>query len=296
MNIVISGATGLIGTALTRALTAAGHNVYGLARSPQSSALFHWWPPAQQIHFDPDIPVDAVINLAGAGIADKRWNDERKREIKQSRIMATRLLAEKMAAMRHPPQVFISASALGYYGDTGDQAVTESSAVGEGFLAEVARDWEQAAAPAVAAGIRTLFIRTGIVLSTEGGALQQMLLPFRLGLGGIIADGRQYMSWISLRDEVEGIRFLLEHPGVSGPVNLVAPNPVSNRAFTKTLGKVLHRPTLIPLPAAVVKLVFGEMGEHLLLTSTRVQPRVLEQAGYRFLDPTLRGALENLLQ
>jgi uncharacterized protein (TIGR01777 family) len=296
MNIVITGASGLIGTALSASLSQAGHHVYAMERQPQSKQPFHWWPPTGQIHFDPDIAIDAVINLAGAGIADLRWSPQRKQEIKQSRVAGTALLAQTLAQLPHKPQVLLSGSAIGFYGDSGAQQVDESSPPGTDYLADVATAWEQATAPAQAAGIRTVLLRTGVVLSARGGALQKMLLPFKLGLGGPVGDGRQYMSWVSLRDEVGMIEFLLQHPEISGAVNLVAPQAVTNAEFGSTMGKVLHRPALLPLPAFAAKLAMGEMAEALLLSSCRVFPGVLQQAGYTFQDAQLSHALEHAVQ
>jgi len=295
MNVVITGASGLIGTALREALKADGHQVYAMERRQQSTALFHWWPPTRQIYFDPDIPVDAVINLAGAGIADQRWSPQRKQEIKDSRAMATELLAETLAALPHKPSVLLSGSAIGFYGETGSQQVDEKNEAGTDFLAEVSYAWEQATKSALNAGIRTVLLRTGIVLSNQGGALQKMLLPFKLGAGGVVGNGMQYMSWVSLRDEVSMIRFLLQREDLSGPINLVAPAAVTNRAFTKALGKALKRPTFLSMPAAAARLAFGEMADHLLLSSIRVYPTILEQAGYSFQDPDLATALKAMV-
>jgi len=295
MNIVITGASGLIGRALTRALQQAGHQVFAMERKPASRQPFHWWPAAGQIHWADEIAIDAVINLAGTGIAEQRWSPQRKQEIKNSRVDATRLLATKLASLTHKPRLLLSASAIGYYGDTGNVAVSEPASAGADFLADVATSWEQATQPAQAAGIRTLLLRTGIVLSEHGGALHRMLLPFKLGLGGVVGNGEQYMSWVSLRDAVAMICFLLQQPGLSGPVNLVAPAAVTNREFTQTLGRVLHRPTLLPLPATVARLALGEMAQPLLFSSIRVTPGVLQQAGYPFLDADLQSCLQHLL-
>ena len=295
MNIVITGASGLIGTALSSALRADGHQVYGMQRSPSSDAPFHWWPPAGHIHFDDSIPVDVVINLAGAGIADRRWNERRKQEIRDSRVLSTELLAKTLSRLPHRPGLFISGSAIGFYGDTGAERVDEMNEAGSDFLAEVSYAWEQAAKPALDAGIRTVLIRTGIVLSDRGGALQKMLLPFKLGVGGVVGSGQQYMSWVSLRDVVAMIRFLMAHEELSGPVNLVAPTAVTNREFTRTLGSALKRPALLPMPAFAARLAFGEMADQLLLSSIRVYPYLLQQAGYRFQDGDLETALANII-
>jgi len=294
MNILISGASGLIGTALSSQLRDAGHTVYPLSRR-DTGQPFYWRPEKGIILFDDSIRLDAVINLAGENIAEGRWNKIRKKRIVDSRIDSTRLLSDKLSSLAHRPDVFISGSAIGFYGSRGDEIMDETSSHGTGFLAEIGTAWEDATRAAEDAGIRTVHIRTGIVLSPRGGVLKKMLLPFRFGLGGVIGDGRQYMSWISIDDEVNAISFLLQNTELSGPFNLVAPAPVTNREFTRKLGKVLKRPTPFPMPAAVVRLMFGEMGDELLLSSTRVAPVRLEQAGYEFIHTDFEQALKDLL-
>lgn len=294
MNILISGASGMIGTALGSELRDAGHTVYPLSRN-DSSEPFYWCPDKGIILFDDSIRLDAVINLAGENIADGRWSKKRKKTIFDSRIDSTRLLSEKIASLTNRPGVLISGSAIGFYGSRGDETMDETSSHGTGFLAEIGTAWEQATKAAEEAGIRTVHIRTGIVLSPSGGVLKKMLTPFRFGLGGIIGDGRQYMSWISIDDEVSAINFLLNNSELSGPFNLVAPQPVSNMEFTRKLGKVLKRPTPFPMPAAIVRLIFGEMGDELLLSSTRVTPQRLQQAGYEFKHTDFEQALRALL-
>jgi uncharacterized protein (TIGR01777 family) len=294
MNILISGASGLIGTALSSQLRDAGHTVYPLSRR-DTGQPFYWRPEKGIILFDDSIRLDAVINLAGENIAEGRWNKIRKKRIVDSRIDSTRLLSDKLASLAHRPDVFISGSAIGFYGSRGDEIMDETSSHGSGFLAEIGTAWEDATRAAEDAGIRTVHIRTGIVLSPRGGVLKKMLLPFRFGLGGIIGDGRQYMSWISIDDEVNAISFLLHNTELSGPFNLVAPAPVTNREFTRKLGKVLKRPTPFPMPAPVVRLMFGEMGDELLLSSTRVAPVRLEQAGYAFRHTDFEQALKDLI-
>jgi len=294
MNILISGASGMIGTALSKQLSDAGHTVYPLSRK-DTGQPFYWRPEKGIILFDDSIRLDAVINLAGENIADGRWNKQRKKRIFDSRIDSTRLLSDKLASLAHRPDVFISGSAIGFYGSRGDDIMDETSSHGSGFLAEIGTAWEQATRSAEDAGIRTVHIRTGIVLSPEGGVLKKMLMPFRLGLGGVIGDGRQYMSWISIDDEVNAIDFLLNNNELSGPFNLVAPEPVTNREFTRKLGKVLKRPTPFPMPAAVVRLMFGEMGDELLLSGTRVAPVRLQQAGYKFRHTDFEQALQALI-
>lgn len=295
MNVLITGSSGLIGTQLTNFLTENGHHVYRMQRNGQSDMPFSWDPAAGKISMDDAIQLDAVINLSGASIADGRWTEKRKKLILESRINSTRLLAETLADMQNRPKVFISGSAIGFYGDSGEQAVDEDSKPGVNFLATVAQRWEEAAQAASAAGIRTVNMRTGVVLSPEAGMLDKLLLPFKLGLGGIVGNGKQYLSWVSIHEIVNMIQFLLNNESLSGPVNLVAREPVTNHTFTKALGAVLNRPTLIPLPAYAVKLAFGEMGEELLLSGARVMPKRLTGAGYEFVDISLEAALRSLL-
>ena len=282
MNILISGSSGLVGSALVEDLRAEGHSVSGLPRTYKEPIDFS--------------DVDAVVHLAGESIATGRWTTAKKQRIEESRVNGTRQLAEQLARSDSKPAVFICASAIGFYGNRGDETLDEASEAGTGFLAEVCQKWEAAAQPAEAAGIRTVWIRTGIVLSTNGGALKQMLPPFKMGGGGMLGNGRQYMSWISLADEVKAICFALENEALRGAVNLVAPQPVTNLEFTKTLGRVLHRPTLLPLPAFAARLIFGEMAEELLLGSTRVIPKKLVDTGYEFCHAELEAALEDLLR
>lgn len=281
MHVLISGSSGLIGSALRQSLEADGHTCGCLPRSFGAPVNFSG--------------ADAVVHLAGENIAQGRWTPEKKRRIEKSRVDATRELAQQLAACEIPPPVFVCASAVGFYGDRGNEPLTEESPAGSGFLPEVCRRWEAAAQPAADAGIRTVHIRTGIVLSPSGGALQKMLPPFRAGLGGPMGSGSQFMSWISLTDEIGAIRFLIDHPDISGEVNLTAPHPVSNRDFARTLGRALHRPACLPLPAVAVRLLFGEMGEALLLGGARVLPGVLTAAGYAFRHPRLEAALEEIL-
>lgn len=238
---------------------------------------------------------DAVIHLAGESIMG-RWTDLKKAKIRESRVVGTRLLSEAMAEAEEKPKVFVCGSAIGYYGNRGDETLPEESAAGTGFLAEVCQEWEEATMPAVQADIRTAHLRTGIVLSTKGGALGGMLLPFKLGLGGRVGDGKQWMSWIDVRDMVGGIHHILKNDLMQGPVNMVAPKPVRNEEFTSTLASVLSRPAVIPMPAFAVKLIFGEMGESLLLGSQKVEPGRLISSGYPFRFRELRGSLESLLK
>ncbi len=295
MNIVMTGASGLIGTALSQALAQAGHTVFAMQRGENINAPFAWQPERGVIHWDKNRDIDAVIHLAGANIADGRWSKVRKRLILESRKHGTELLAQTLAQLPKPPKHFLSGSAIGFYGDTGVQQVDEQSPLGTGFLAEVCKPWETGAQAAVDAGIRTVFLRTGVVLSSQGGALAKMLLPFKLGLGGRVGDGKQYMSWVSLPEIVQMLQFILNHEEIKGAVNLVSKPALSNQAFTNTLGKVLKRPTVLPLPAFMVRLIFAEMGEYLLLGSSRVYPQVLEEAGYPFMDNSLEMALRRVL-
>jgi hypothetical protein len=240
--------------------------------------------------------IDATVHLAGENIAARRWTPAQKAKIRESRVGGTRLLAETLAKLRKPPRTLVCASAIGFYGDRSDQRLNEDSPPGTGFLADTCREWEAAARPAVEQGIRVVHLRTGLVLASQGGALAKMLPPFRLGIAGIIGSGRQYMSWISLGDLVAVISYALSNETQRGPVNAVAPNPVTNYEFTKTLGRVLRRPTLFPMPAFAARLAFGEMADGLLLASTRVEPKRLLDCGFRFRFPELEAALVQAVQ
>jgi uncharacterized protein (TIGR01777 family) len=296
MNILVSGSTGLVGAELVPALAGQGHVVTRLIRSGDAPGkTIRWDPEGGQLDTAALEGFDAVIHLAGESIASGRWNTAKKARIRESRVQGTRLLAERLAATSRTPRVLICASAIGYYGSRGDEIMTEASSTGSGFLAEVCRDWEAAPAPASAKGIRVVNCRFGVILSARGGALAKMLLPFRLGTGGKIGSGGQYMSWIAVDDAVGAIEHGLARDKVQGPINCVAPNPVTNLQFTKTLGRVLSRPTIIPMPAFAARLVFGEMADELLLSSTRVQPSKLLETGYNFRWPELEGALRHLL-
>ena len=297
MKIAITGASGLIGRALSTSLAADGHQVVPLVRRPTPSApdAIQWDPAAGTIEAAGLEGIDGVVHLAGAGIGDRRWSDAYKREILESRSKGTALLAETLAALDTPPKVMVSGSAIGYYGDTGDSTVDETAPAGSDFLAEVCVAWEAAAQPAIDAGIRVPFLRTGIVLTDDGGALAKMLPLFRIGLGGRMGSGRQWWSWISLADEIGAIRWLLDHD-ISGPVNATAPTPVTNRDFTKALGEAMHRPTLAPVPSFGPKLLLGsELADALLFTSARVIPTVLSTSGYEFTNPTIDSALRDVL-
>lgn len=297
MKILVTGSSGFIGSALLPFLTHAGHNVTSLVRPgtrPGANQLI-WDPAAGRLDPASIAGFDAVVNLAGENIAGGRWTPERKQRIRDSRVKSTMLLAETLAGLSRRPRALVSASAAGYYGNRGDEALTETSTPGSGFLADVCRAWEDAARPAAAAGIRVVNLRFGMVLSAKGGALVKMLPPFKAGLGGPVGNGRQYMSWIVLDDVVGVIQHALATESLSGPVNVVAPEPVTNREFTKSLGRVLGRPAFLPLPAFAVRLLFGEMGDALLLASARVQPSRLAGSGYKFLHPELEGSLRHIL-
>ncbi|HZJ26870.1 MAG TPA: TIGR01777 family oxidoreductase [Acidimicrobiia bacterium] len=297
MDVLVTGSSGLIGAALAPVLEAAGHRVIRLRRTAATAPDLGWDPDAATIDGVGLEGIDAVVHLAGEGIAEKRWTPEQKARILESRTRGTDLLACTLAGLTHKPRVLVSASAIGYYGNRGDERLTEQSESGSGFLAEVCRAWEEATAPAAAAGIRVAFARTGIVLSPKGGALAQMLTPFKLGLGGRLGSGHQYMSWITLVDEVRALVQLVEDERLAGPVNLTAPNPVTNRELTKALGHALHRPTVLPTPLFPLRKRYGrELVQELLLDGQRVLPDALTGVGFEFLSPQLGVALDAILR
>jgi uncharacterized protein (TIGR01777 family) len=300
LKILVSGASGLIGATLVASLESKGAEIARLTRgdaatSPANAAEVIRWDPARSISPESVCGFDAVIHLAGESIVG-RWTEDKKAKIRESRIVGTRNLTQALAEAKEKPEVFICSSAVGYYGNRGDEVLREDSSPGTGFLAEVCRGWESATRPAAEAGIRTVQMRTGVVLSSKGGALGKMLLPFKLGLGGRLGDGRQWMSWIDLQDMVGAIHHILKTDLIQGPVNMVAPKPVTNMEFTRTLGSVLSRPTIFPVPASAVKAAFGEMGQEVLLGSQRVEPTNLVMSGYPFRFRELRGSLENVLK
>lgn len=297
MRVLVSGSGGLVGKTLTSFLNAGGHDVVPLRRSApgRNGSGVTWDPIARKCDPAQFEGFDAVVHLAGENIAGGRWTAKRKAEIRRSRVNDTKYLAEILAGLKQPPRHLICASAIGYYGPRGDEPLTESAVPGKGFLMEVCRDWEGATEPAQAAGIPVTQLRFGIILSPEGGALAKMLMPFKMGAGGILGSGRQSMSWITLDDVVGAIHHSLAHPELTGPINVTAPNPVTNAVFTKTLGKVLNRPTIFPMPAFAARLAFGEMADALLLTGSRVIPEKLQQSGYEFQYPDLEGGLRHLL-
>ena len=298
MRILLSGASGLIGSHLGPFLTKRGHEVVRLVRgSAKSSADSISWDPARgQISLSPEEPIDVIINLAGENLGAKRWSRERKQEFLQSRVRSTSLLAETAARMKNPPHLFVNASGINFYGDRGDTLVTEDNRVGSGFLAEICTAWEDATASAQRAGVRTVKARFGMVLSRDGGALPKMIWPFRFGVGGKFGRGQQYMSWIALPDLLEAIQHILYSEQLSGPVNVVSPNPVTNAEFTRILARALHRPALFSVPAWGLRALVGaEMATELLLASTRVEPAKLIASGFEFSCPTLDIALDTVL-
>jgi uncharacterized protein len=296
-RILVTGATGLIGRSLTAELQQAGARVVAAVRRPVKDPAHElaWNPETGQLDASRLEGVDAVVHLAGENIAAGRWTEAFKRKIRESRINGTKLLSQAIAGLRQKPHTFVCASAIGYYGDRGDETLSESAAPASDFLGEVCRQWEAACQPARDAGVRTVNGRIGVVLSPEGGALKKMLTPFRLGIGGKVGSGRQYMSWIAIDDVARAIVFVLTNTSIAGPVNLTAPEPVTNVEFARALGRVLHRPAIVPTPGFALKLAFGEMADALLLSSTRVAPHALTAAGYRFSYPELEPALRHLL-
>lgn len=296
MDVAITGSSGLIGTALRAALTEAGHRPIRVVRRSPSDDEIQWDVDAGTIDAGALEGVDAVVHLAGAGIGDKRWNDSYKKLVLESRTKGTTLIAEAIAGLDAKPSVFLSGSAIGFYGPHGDAEITEATAAGTTFLADVCKQWEAAAKPAIDAGIPTAFLRTGIVQTPAGGALQKQLPLFKIGLGGKFGNGKQYQSWITLEDEVNAIVHLLT-AGVTGPVNLTAPQPITNATFAKTLGKVLKRPSFFPVPAFGPRLLLGrEMADALLFESQKILPTVLEASGFTFAHPDLETGLRAVLR
>jgi uncharacterized protein (TIGR01777 family) len=297
MRIIVSGASGLVGSALLSALGAAGHDVVQLIRPPRrpGSRDAVWDPATGQL--DPAIVsgADAVINLSGSSISRNRWNTKVKEVLRSSRLDSTRTMVEAIGAAEQPPSLLVNASAVGYYGNRGDEVLDESSLPGSGFLSDLCRDWENAAASAGTGQTRVVALRLGIVVA-DGGALERMLLPFKLGLGGPIGSGRQFWAWIAIADVVGAIRFILDHGEVDGPVNLVSPEETRCADFSRTLGRVLRRPAVLPAPSFAVRAALGEMADELLLASARVRPSVLEKAGYDFRCPALEDAIRTAVK
>lgn len=295
MRIAVTGSTGLIGNALVRSLRADGHEVVRLVRRAPAAADEARWDPARG-HVDPAALAGcgAVVGLAGAGVGEHRWTAAYKKEIRDSRVLGTATLARAAAALDEPPRVFVVGTAVGYYGDTGDRAVDETAPAGQGFLPSVCVEWEAAAAPAQQAGIRTVFARTGLVVAREGGAWGRMFPLFRAGIGGRLGNGRQYWSYISLRDEIAALRHLIDTPSLSGPVNLTAPEPLTNRQVTAAMARVLRRPAVLPVPAVALRIVLGEFSSD-VLGSQRALPARLSESGFVFQDPGIEQAIRSAL-
>ena len=303
MKILITGSTGLVGTALTQELQRAGHTVFRLVRpgtsakavSPSHGFDVNWNPATGELG-GAAVGADAVVNLAGASIADGRWTPQRKALIRSSRMDTTRALVQALAKMSARPRVLVSASATGIYGNRGDEILTEASQPGNDFLSEIAKEWESEAIKAEVLGIRVVRARFGVIFSKHGGALPQMMRPFQFGIGGKIGTGKQWLSWITLDDVVAILRLALENANVTGPLNVVSPQPVTNAGFTKILAAALHRPALFPAPAFALRLILGEMADALLLSSQRVQPAQLQKLNFQFAHPDLAAALATIMQ
>lgn len=301
MKIIVSGSSGFVGTALIDSLRPEGHSISRLVRSRSSvladatSKIIRWEPPTGSIDLAALEGADALVHLAGASIAGGRWTVARKQELRRSRVDAMRHLVAGLAQLKEKPHVLVSASAIGYYGDRGDEVLTEVSAPGTDFLAQLCRDWEAETAKAEREGIRAVMLRFGIILAPHGGALQQMLRPFRLGIGGRLGSGRQWMSWITLDDVISLVRYAMEKDSLRGPVNTVTPDAVTNTEFTSVLAAALHRPALLPAPRFALRLALGEMADA-LLASQRVNPEKLKSLGYAFRYPQLKEALQSILK
>ncbi|HVA72169.1 MAG TPA: TIGR01777 family oxidoreductase [Candidatus Limnocylindrales bacterium] len=302
MKILISGSSGLVGSALIDSLRAEGHSIARLVRSGSPSQSgpaaenIRWEPPTGSMDIAGMEAADAVVHLAGASIAEGRWTPARKQILRRSRVDATRHLIAGLAQLKQKPRVLVAASAVGYYGDRGDETLTESSASGDDFLAQICRDWESETAQAERIGIRTVMLRFGIILAAKGGALKRILVPFRLGVGGRLGTGRQWMSWITLDEVAAVIQYAIKNDSLRGPVNAVSPNPVTNSEFTSVLAGVLHRPALFPAPRAVLRFALGEMADALLFSSQRVAPQKLQSHLYPFRHPELKEALLSVLK
>jgi len=299
MKILISGASGLVGTHLIPTLLAKGHEVQKLVRKVSQSVDEIQWDAEKGFAESEQSKLenfDAVVHLAGDNVASENWSEEKKRKIRDSRVVGTRVLIAALKQTQNPPKHFVSASAIGFYSNCGDEVLTEDSAKGEGFLPEVCSAWEAEAQRAEEFGARTVCLRIGIVLAKDGGALEKMLTPFKLGVGGVVGSGKQWMSWIALDDLIKIIHYALENKNLHGSVNAISPNPVTNQEFTKTLGGVLNRPAILPIPEFGIKLLFGEMGKTLLLEGARILPKKLEDAGFKFNFTNLEDALKHVLK
>ena len=297
MKILVSGASGFVGTHLVKHLVAKGYQVDTLVRSfsKLGKNTVFWDPDIGELKADDIEGYDVIINLAGDNIANGRWNDRKKAAILHSRVRSSKLLNETIQKLKQKPKLWINASAIGYYGDNGNTLVDEQSPCGKGFLAEVCQKWEEATVLDPSLNVQVVNLRIGMILGADGGALKTMLTPFRLGLGGVMGSGKQYISWIHIDDLVSMIEFITNSKNITGAINAVAPNPVDNYTFTKTLGEVLNKPTFMAMPAFAVKLIFGEMGKELLLSGSNVSAKKIEQAGFHFQYPLLTEALQNLL-
>ena len=297
MKVLITGASGLVGTELQKSFAEQGYEMLLASRSePKDDQHIQW--SVEEGFTEPEKleGLDVVVHLVGENVSGLRWTDDKKKAIRDSRVLGTRNVVDAISKLNDRPKTFVAASAIGFYGERGEEEVTESSAAGDNFLAGVCKEWEAESRRAEDAGIRTVLLRTGIVLSKDGGALSTMLLPFKMGVGGVVGSGKQWMSWISMEDEIAVINYVIENENIRGAVNAVSPNPVTNHDFTKTLGDVLYRPTFIPLPEFAVSMIFGEMGDALLLSSTKVMPKRLEDAGFEFKYPDLKQAIENAVK
>src|SRR2546423_1583906 len=291
MKIAIAGSSGLLGSALIPKFEAGGDDVSRLVRETPRANEVEWHPNQDEIDPATLRGFDAIINLAGENVAEGRWTDEKKRRIRNSRVNGTHLLSEAIAKAPEQPQVFLCASATGIYGDRENETLDEQSESGGGFLAGVCREWEQATEPASKAAVRVVNLRMGPVLAREGGMLSKLLTPFKMGMGGKVGSGKQYISWVALDDAVNAIKLAIDDESIHGPINIVSPNPVRNEEFTKPLGHVLNRPTALAMPAFAARLAFGEMADEMLLASQKVMPKRLSQAGFQFQYPTLEGAM-----
>ncbi|MDZ4859051.1 MAG: TIGR01777 family oxidoreductase [Candidatus Hydrogenedentes bacterium] len=295
MRIIIGGGSGLIGHALDDQLRESGHEIQHLVRKAPGGADILWDPNAGRLDVEALSGADILVHLSGEGVASGRWTAAKKQAIRDSRVKSTQLLASALTSISAPPKVWLCASAIGWYGSRGDEWLDEDSSPGTGFLADVCKEWEDSTLPARDAGIRVVNLRFGIVLAADGGAFKQMMTAFKFGVGGVIGDGKQYISWIDIRDVVQAILHALDNPFIAGPLNVCSPSPVTNHELTKTLGHVLKRPTFLSMPAGVARFALGEMADEMLLASTRVTPKRLEESGFTFaareLEPALRNAI-----